>query len=57
MLGVAAETMRTTHQLRWIEIEEKKNFAELALVNVIKGYSALVNKASTEIWEDVPDVE
>ena len=43
MLGVAAETLRNTHQLDWKMIEEKETFANLALTNVVMGYHHIVN--------------
>ena len=43
MLGVAAETLRNTHQLDWKMIEEKETFADLALTNVVMGYHHIVN--------------
>ena len=52
MLGVAAETMRTTHSLDWLMIEEKENFRDLAVMNVVRGYSELVTGATTNSDEE-----
>jgi hypothetical protein len=47
MVAVAAETMRLTHQLKWTMIEEKENFVNLSLFNLVTGYSQLIAKSSS----------
>jgi hypothetical protein len=44
MAAVAAEAYRASKKLDWWMIEEKQSFRELALENVIKGYSQIINK-------------
>jgi len=41
-LGVAAETMEVTHKLRWLMIDKDKSFVDLALQNVLRGYSEIM---------------
>ena len=48
MAGVAAETMRATHQLDWIMVEEKEEFTRLSLANLVKGYSNIVLRGAEE---------
>jgi ParB/RepB/Spo0J family partition protein len=47
MVAVAAETMRPSHQLKWTMIEREENFVNLALFNLVTGYSQLIAKSST----------
>ena len=44
MAAVAAETYSLSKKLDWWMIEEKQSFRELALENVIKGYSKVINR-------------
>lgn len=48
MTGVAAETFRPSHELRWLEIEKEETWRDLALANVIKGYPNLILKDQKE---------
>ena len=48
MMGVAAESLRATHQLDWLMIEEKEEFARLSVMNLVKGYSNLVLRPALE---------
>lgn len=48
MAGVAAETLRATHQLSWLMIEEKEEFTRLSIANLVKGYSNLVLRGAAE---------
>ena len=49
MFGVAAETYRTTKKLDWWMIEEKTNFRTLAVSNIVKGYSDVVNREPIQV--------
>lgn len=42
MTGVACEVLKTTHKLDWHMIEEKKEFRDLAVINVTQGFNKLV---------------
>jgi ParB/RepB/Spo0J family partition protein len=48
MFGVAAEIMRVTHQLDWRMIEKEQAFVNLALKNLITGYSGLTKREDME---------
>jgi len=48
MAGVAAEVLRPTHELDWLMIEEKESFRDLAIANVVRGYSNLIQTSKTE---------
>lgn len=45
MSMVAAEALRPTHKLDWHYIEKSQNFCNLAMTNVIRGYSNLIGEA------------
>lgn len=45
MAAVAAEVYRVSKKLDWHLIEKSQTFRDLALMNVIRGYSDLVSKA------------
>jgi len=47
MLGVAADAMSITHKLDWWMIEEKADFRNTAMLNLIKGYSVIVRTGNT----------
>lgn len=44
MAGVACEMFRGSKKLDWWMIEQKESFRDLALANVIKGYTNIVSK-------------
>lgn len=54
MTGVACEVLRTTHSLTWTEIEELKEFWELSIINVSKGYFKLINVTTLPTVECLP---
>ena len=49
MVGVAAEVYRVSKKLDWHLIEKSQTFRDLALMNVIRGYSDLVSKPEAEV--------
>lgn len=69
MMGVAAETLSSTHKLDWYEIEKSKDFSNLCIINATRGYSAIVQEKIVEdfkslepgspeweaYWKDHPD--
>jgi len=57
MVGVAAEAYRASKRLDWWLIEEKQEFRELALENVIRGYSKVVNREPIERPPQIADYE
>lgn len=48
MFAVACEVYQVAKKLNWWGIEEKRAFRELALENVIKGYSKIINREPIE---------
>lgn len=56
MTGVAAETLRHTHQLKWTMIEEKESFWELSLTNVVKGYYTITQSDTMIVQGEKEDV-
>lgn len=54
MLGVAAEVLRPTHQLDWIEIEQDPKFCDLAVNNVAQGYFALTQNEGKKEENNAP---
>ena len=53
MAGVAAEVLRVTHQLKWTMIDKSPTFCDLALTNVVNGYSNLMIKQKSSEEVDV----
>lgn len=47
-LAVAAEALEPTHKLDWTMIEKDKSFADLALQNILTGYSGIMLAEDTE---------
>lgn len=58
MSAVAIETLRHTHQLEWLLIDEDQDYTNLALANVTKGYGKVITEAKmVEGKEPPPQVE
>lgn len=57
MAAVAAEAYRKSKRLDWWLIEERQEFRELALENVIKGYSKVVNREPIERPPQIAEYE
>jgi len=44
MTGVACEVLNATHKLDWVLIEKEKEFRDLAIMNLVKGYHNLITE-------------
>ncbi len=53
MLGVACESLRTTLQLDWTMIEKEKEWRDLGLFNLHKGYEEIIGDVG-EIGQEAP---
>lgn len=54
MCGVAAETLRASHQLDLTLIELKEEFVRLSIGNLVKGYSNILLKGGIATQEELP---
>jgi ParB/RepB/Spo0J family partition protein len=57
MAGVAADSLKISHQLDWLMIEKEESFRNLGIFNLNKGYWTITDDTSGEDPEDIDQPE